>query len=62
MSKPANLFGASKQVKLGASSPSAGSLYEPGRRSGAWLKCAAVYELPEPERYRWDVGLTKADM
>ena len=44
MSKPANLIGASKQVKLGASSPSAGSLYEPGRRSGAWLKCAAVYE------------------
>jgi len=62
MSKPANLIGASKQVKLGASSPRAGSLYEPGRRSDAWLKCSPFTNLPEPERDRWDVGLTKADM
>jgi bifunctional non-homologous end joining protein LigD len=123
--KPANLIRAAKELGLeGVIAKRKGSVYEPGRRSGAWVKyklnrsqefviggytvgidpfdalIVGCYEgrqlryvsrvkagfnpplrrelfavlkiletrgcpfanLPEPRRYRWDVGLTEADM
>jgi bifunctional non-homologous end joining protein LigD len=123
--KPANLIRAAKELELeGVIAKRKGSIYEPGRRSGAWLKyklnrsqefviggytvgidpfdalIVGCYEagklryvsrvkagfapllrrelfvvlktletrrcsfanLPEARRYRWDVGLTQADM
>jgi bifunctional non-homologous end joining protein LigD len=123
--KPADLIRAAKDLELeGVIAKRKGSIYEPGRRSGAWLKykinrsqefviggytvgidpfdalIVGCYEsrqlryasrvkagfnpplrrelyrllailetdrcpfanLPEARRYRWDVGLTKADM
>lgn len=122
--KPADLVRAAKELELeGVIAKRKGSPYEPGRRSGAWLKykinrsqefviggytagepfdalIVGCYEnsrlyyvsrvkagfnpplrrelyaalkiletnrcpfanLPEPRRYRWDAGLTKADM
>jgi bifunctional non-homologous end joining protein LigD len=123
--KPADLIKAAKELELeGVIAKRKGSIYEPGRRSGAWLKyklnrsqefviggytvgidpfdalivgcydgralryvsrvkagfnpslrrelhrllaileteCCPFANLPEARRFRWDLGLTKADM
>jgi hypothetical protein len=63
MSKPANLIGASRQVKLGGIIAKRGVALRagPAQQRLAEMRCPFT-NLPEPERYRWDVGLTKADM
>ena len=38
------------------------SVYEPGLRTGAWMKMRVNANLPEAKSGRWGQGLTKAKM